>query len=95
MSDKDLEAVDDLGEGDGAVVFPVLDGLDVVDEDDEIFVFALVVDFGLVSVSAGHGCGLIWFDWEDFVMVSVVDNAGSFVGCRSWTLCWLCVYTLQ
>lgn len=64
VSHKDLEAVHDLGEGDGAVVFPVLDGLDVVDEDDEIFVFALVVDFGLVGVSAGHGCVFIWFDWE-------------------------------
>ncbi len=23
----------------------------------------------------------------------MVDNDGSFVGCRSWTLCW-CVFTL-
>lgn len=58
MCDEDLEPVHDLREGDRAVLLPVLDGFDVVDKDDKIFVLPLVVDFGLVNVSAGHGC-----DW--------------------------------
>lgn len=57
VCDEDFEAADDLRKGDRAVVLPVLDGLHVVDHDYEVFVLALVVDFGLGGVSAGHCCG--------------------------------------
>lgn len=57
MRHEDLELAHDLGQGGGAVVLPVLDGFDVVDVDDEVFVLALVVHFGKVGVSAGHCAG--------------------------------------
>lgn len=51
MSDEDLEAVYDLGEGYGFVFLPLIDGSSGFDEDDEIFILALKVDFryGLVA----------------------------------------------
>lgn len=52
MSDEDLEAADDLGEGHALVLLPVVDSLDAVGEDDEVVLVALVVDLDLGSVSA-------------------------------------------
>jgi hypothetical protein len=54
VRDKDLEAADDLGDGSRAIVLPLLDGRDVVNEDDKVLVLALVVDLGLLGVSTWH-----------------------------------------
>ena len=54
MRHEDLEPADDLGERDGAIGFPLLHYLDIVDVDDEVVIFALVVDLDLGSVAAGH-----------------------------------------
>lgn len=63
MGDKDLPAADDLSERNALVVLPVLDGLDVVDEDDEVLLLALVVDLGLGVVAASHCVGGMWCWW--------------------------------
>jgi len=59
-----LPAADDLGEGDSLVALPLLDVLGAVDEDDEVILLALIVDFGLAGVSTRH-------DDESFRMRSV------------------------
>lgn len=72
MSDEDLEAGDNLGQRDGAVALPVLDGLGIINKDDEILVRALEEDLGLSSVSTRHGeCGL------KVVVLDVVKLRGS------------------
>ena len=54
MGDKDLETTDYLRQGNRSVVLPVLHGLHVIHENNIILLLALVVDFGLVNVSASH-----------------------------------------
>lgn len=54
MRHKDLEPANDLRKGDTAIILPVLYGLDILDEDDKVIFLALVVDFGLGCVAAGH-----------------------------------------
>jgi hypothetical protein len=51
---EDLEAADDLGKGDGGVALPLLNSLDVVNEDNEVLGGALEVDLGLGSVATSH-----------------------------------------
>ena len=52
VGDEDLEAVDDLSEGDAPVLLPVLNSLSALSEDNEVVAVALVVDSDLGSVSA-------------------------------------------
>lgn len=54
MRHEDLEPANHLRQGDRAIVLPVLDGFHVVDHDYKVLIFALVVDFGLMDVSASH-----------------------------------------
>lgn len=58
MGDEDLEATDDLCEGYGSIVLPILDSFHVVHKDNIVLLLALVVDFGLMSVSTSHGDGV-------------------------------------
>lgn len=59
MSNEDLERGDEVSEGDALVSLPLLVGLNIIDEDDEV-VAALVVDLGLLSLAASHcGCVLV------------------------------------
>ena len=63
VGDKDLEAVDDLSERHALVLLPVLNGLDALNEDNEVLAGALVVALGPGGVSAHVGCvvgGLVW-----------------------------------
>ena len=64
MSNKDLPPIQDLSKGNGAVIAPVVEGGDVVDENDKVVVGALVEDLGVRFVAASH-CG-VWcvvFNW--------------------------------
>lgn len=54
MSNKNLPPVDDLGKRDGAVVAPVVEGGDVVDEDNKVVIGSLVEDLGVCFVTARH-----------------------------------------
>jgi hypothetical protein len=54
MSDEDLERADDLRKRNSLVVFPGIGRLDIVDEDDKVLVFALVVALDLWCFSASH-----------------------------------------
>ncbi|KAI6754273.1 hypothetical protein HG530_012787 [Fusarium avenaceum] len=59
VSNEDLERGDEVSEGDALVSLPLLVGLNIIDEDDEV-VAALVVDLGLLSLAASHcGCVLV------------------------------------
>lgn len=55
VGNKYLKAADNLCERDSPVVFPFFHRLDVVNVDYKILLLALVVDFGLLSVSTRHG----------------------------------------
>lgn len=67
MGDEDLEAVDDLGEGNALVVLPALNSGGALSEDNEVLVVGLEVDLGLGSVSAHIGCvGVVWWVGEVF-----------------------------
>ncbi len=55
-----LERTDDLSEGDALVGLPGLCRLDVVNEDDEVLLLALVVDLDLLSFSTSHDCLFIY-----------------------------------
>jgi hypothetical protein len=62
VGDKDLEAVDNLSERHALVLLPLLNGLDALDEDNEVLAVALVVALGLGGVSAHVGCVVSgWF----------------------------------
>lgn len=54
VSDKDLEPRDYMSQRDGAVAFPFLYRLDVINVYYKILLFALIVDLRLGSVSARH-----------------------------------------
>lgn len=54
MSDKNLPAVHHIRKWDAAVALPLLQDLDVIDEDDKVLRLALVEDLGGSVVSAGH-----------------------------------------
>lgn len=55
VSHKDLEARHHLCERNATVPLPLFHGLDVLNVDNKVLIFALVVDFDLAGVSAGHG----------------------------------------
>jgi hypothetical protein len=54
MCHKNLEPIDYLRQWDRAVGFPIVEGLRVVDIDDEIFFFAMVMHLGLLGVPTRH-----------------------------------------
>ena len=56
MSNKDLPPIQDLGKGNGAVIAPVVEGGDVVDENDKVVVGALVDPRDLRDVHDLHRC---------------------------------------
>ena len=66
MRNEDLVGRDEVGQGDGLVALPLLEGLDVVDEDEEVLGAALVVDLGR------GGCALDHLDVCVCVCVKVV-----------------------
>ena len=47
MSNKNLPPIQDLSKGNGAVIAPVVEGGDVVDENDKVVVGALIEDLGV------------------------------------------------
>ena len=64
VCDKDLEAGHDLCQWDCRVGLPVLEDRGVVNKDNVVVFFALVVHFGLGSVSSRHdGFGRICLLW--------------------------------
>lgn len=56
---KDLEGRDEVSQGDGLVALPLLVGLNIVDEDDEVVLSTLVVDLDLLSCALHFDCGLV------------------------------------
>lgn len=85
MGNEDLEAADDLGEGNALVLLPVLDGLLAVGEDHEVILLALEVDLDLGSVSAhvggiGEGLevvrlrGLVSVRFNEVVSVGLIES---------------------
>lgn len=60
MSNKDLPPIQDLSKGNGAVIAPVVEGGDVVDENDKVVVGALIEDLGVRFVATSH-CGGAWW----------------------------------
>jgi hypothetical protein len=60
VRDEDLEGRDEVRHGDALVALPLLVGLDVIDEDKEVIVLALVVDLGLSGLAASHLECLVW-----------------------------------
>ena len=63
MCNEDLECGDEVGHGNRLVSLPLLVRTNVIDEDDEVLVLALVVDLVLGSLAAGH-CDGCWGVWE-------------------------------
>lgn len=63
MSDKDLKGRNEVGHGDALVLLPLVHGLGIVDEDDEVLigVGTLVVDLGLSSLALNHFDGWWWW----------------------------------
>lgn len=64
MRDKDIEARNNLSQGNRAIVFPFLNGLNVVDKNDEVVFFPVVVDFNLGDIAAGHDYLLLISFWR-------------------------------
>jgi hypothetical protein len=54
VGDEDLEGVDNVCQWNTLVRLPVLQGLSIVNEDDEVVLLALVVDLDLLSFTASH-----------------------------------------
>lgn len=74
MCNKDLEARNDLSQGNRAILFPFLNGFNVIDKDDEVVFFPVVVDFDLGDVAAGHDCLLLVSFWERLGRVACVND---------------------
>ena len=74
MGNKDLEARNNLSQGNRAIFFPFLNGFNVVDKDDEVVFFPVVVDSNLGNVAAGHDYLLIASFWERLGRVNVFVN---------------------
>lgn len=75
MRNKHLERRDYLCERDTLVTFPFLERLHIIDEDNEIFVCAFVVDFELRGSVAGHGDVGLRGSWVDrIVLWKLVDE---------------------
>ena len=55
MSNEDLPSVQYTSQRNGPVMAPVVEGSDVVDEDDKVFRGTLVEDLGVGFVPASHG----------------------------------------
>lgn len=59
MCDEDLPAIHDIRERDAAVISPLLQDLNIIDEDNKVLRLALVKDFGGGIVSTRHiGIGI-------------------------------------
>jgi hypothetical protein len=58
VCDKDLEGGDEVCHWDGLVTLPLLEGLDIVQKDNEVVLVALEVDLDLRSFALDHfgGC---------------------------------------
>ena len=54
MGNKDLPAIQYIGQGDAAVILPLLQDLKVIDVDDEVLRLALVEDLASCAGSASH-----------------------------------------
>lgn len=59
MCAVDLDGGDELNQGNGLVVQPLLVGLCIIEEDDEVVVLSLVVDLALGGAASSHD-ELIW-----------------------------------
>lgn len=59
VSNKDLKATDNMRQGNRTIVLPILYGFYIVNVDDKVLLLALVVNFGLGSVSASHRSGQV------------------------------------
>lgn len=55
MSNENLPSVQHTSQRNGPVMAPVVEGSDVVDEDDKVFRGTLVEDLGVGFVPASHG----------------------------------------
>lgn len=93
MRHEDLEGGDEVCQGDRLVALPLLVGLDVIDEDDEVVLVALVVDLGLLSgalhfdcrlVVVVVGCRKLMLNEVRFVNLSFVKAGLWFVVCGMW-----------
>lgn len=65
MRHEDLECGDEVSQGNGLVILPLLVGLEVVDKDEEVVVLTLVVDLDLSSgaLHLDSFCGSGWCVW--------------------------------
>ena len=54
VGDEDLVGRDKMGHRNGLVALPLLESLNVVDENEEVLVVALVVDLGCGSCALDH-----------------------------------------
>ena len=54
VCDEDLEGRDEVRHGDGLVTLPLLVVGDIINEDEEVVLLALVVDLDLRSFSLDH-----------------------------------------
>lgn len=64
MRNKDFEARNNLSQGNRAIVSPFFNGLNVVDKNDEVVFFSVVVDFNLRGIAAGHDYLLLILFWR-------------------------------
>jgi hypothetical protein len=83
MCNENLPPIDHLREWDGTVLAPLFHGRRVLDEDDEVIIIALEVDFVNADVAASHG--EIAFEFEGFAL-----RVNAAKGCcgksRDWVL---------
>lgn len=71
VCNEDLESPNHLSERDGLVCLPVVCSLNILNEDDEVLVLALVVNLGLLC---WHICG-----WVERCLIFELDKGRS--GC--------------
>lgn len=77
-----------MSQGNGLVLLPLLVGLEIVDEDEEVVVLTLEVDLDLSSAALRHCCcglgccvgvGVERMDMVRFAMISIVNSLISVV----------------
>ncbi len=74
MRHEDVERGDELSHGDALVGLPLLEGLNIVEEDKEVVRLALVVDLGLLGAPASHDDRVLVVEKCDRCVVFVVES---------------------
>lgn len=76
VGDEDFERAHEMSEWDALVALPLLGLCEIINEDDEILILALVVGLDLLCFSASHVDVCLWVFVLSCVVVRIAGKCG-------------------